>query len=170
MQLGKRPLLWQRLRNQLQHRGGALGREPPERSGQATQPGRGPEATRIGQRLGEDEPQQAVAQAALAALLGVGPVGGDELVVAHARGAGRDARVAPHAAVDERGCLLDLERALEHLLHQEDPAAGRVHLLAEDDVGGARGQAEAAVDALLDGRGHLLRLGLQLVCLDLVEH
>ena len=72
----------------------------------------------------------------------------DQLVVLHARRAGGDARHAAEAAVE-----MGHERRrdlLVPLLHQHDPPARRVHLLAPEHVGRAGGQAEAAVDAVGD--------------------
>jgi len=59
----------------------------------------------------------------------------DQLVVLHARRAGRHARHAAEAAVE----VLDHRRRdlLVALLHQHYPPARRVHLLAPQHVGGA---------------------------------
>ena len=51
-------------------------------------------------------------------------------------------------------CVFERERAFEHLLHQHDAAAWRIHLLPEFAVRRARGEAEAAVDARLNGARH----------------
>ena len=72
----------------------------------------------------------------------------EQLVVLDPRRAGRDAGHAAEAVVEvlhERGG--DLVVAL---FHQHDPPARRVHLLAPENVGGAGGQAEAAVNAVVD--------------------
>ena len=50
--------------------------------------------------------------------------------------------------------LFQLQLALEHLLHQDDAAARRVHLLTEHAVRGARGQTEPAMHAGLSGSRH----------------
>ena len=72
----------------------------------------------------------------------------DQLVVLHPRRAGGHAGHAAEAAVE----VLDHRRRdlLVALLHQHDPPARRVHLLAPQHVGRARGQAEAAVHAVVD--------------------
>src|SRR5262249_13921000 len=84
-----------------------------------------------------------------------------QTVVLDSRGAGGHAGHATQAAVevlDER--VRQLDRALDEALHQPDPAARRVGLLLpERPVRGARRQAEATVDAVVDqrrvdGHGH----------------
>ena len=78
----------------------------------------------------------------------------DELVVLDAGRAGGDARHAAEAAVEVRA---HLRRGLAALLvadaHEHDAPARRVHLVLEDRVARARGQAEPAVDAVRDQVG-----------------
>ena len=72
----------------------------------------------------------------------------------HTRRAGRDAGHAAQAAIemlDHRA--VEPDSALIGEFHQVDPPAGRVHLLAPEQVGGAGRQAEAAVDAVVDELG-----------------
>ncbi len=66
--------------------------------------------------------------------------------------------------------LLEVQRALEHLLHQEDAPARRVHLLAHRHVGRAGRQAEAAVHAAADRVRHRLALGAERRGVDVVLH
>ena len=61
---------------------------------------------------------------------------------------------ATEAAVHMRQRVGERERAFEHLLHEHDAAARRVHLLAEFAVRRARGEAESAMHARLDGARH----------------
>ena len=76
----------------------------------------------------------------------------DDPVVLHARRAGGHAGHAAEAGVDVLHQRVGHRRALEALVHQVDPAARRVHLLAPQHVGRTAGQAEPAVDALGDQR------------------
>src|SRR5262249_37906148 len=66
----------------------------------------------------------------------------------HARGAHRLAGAAAEAEIEmrDRG-VAQLEPSLRERLHDEDAAARRVHLGAEDGERGAVREAEAAVDA-----------------------
>ena len=75
----------------------------------------------------------------------------DEPPIRDARGARRLARPALYAQVpvlDDAG--LDAGASLKHRLHQRDAAPRRLRLEARLDVGGARVEAEAAVDALVE--------------------
>ncbi len=58
----------------------------------------------------------------------------------------------PEAGVEVRDHRVGHRLALEALLHQVDPAARRVHLLAPQHVGRTGGQAEPAVHAVADQR------------------
>ncbi len=98
----------------------------------------------------------------------------DELVVLDAGGAGGHAGHAAEAVVHV-GAEVLVERgfALGGFGHHVDAAAGRVHLLAPEDVGGAGGEAEAAVDAVGEELffGGVVRVeGAGLRGLDLGEH
>ncbi len=82
--------------------------------------------------------------------LELGARGFDQPVVLHAGGAGGHAGHAAQAPVE----MLDVAVgepgfAFGAQLHQVDAPAGRIHLFAPQRVGGAGGQAEAAVDALV---------------------
>ena len=73
----------------------------------------------------------------------------DELVVLDAGGAGGHAGHAAEAVVHVAAeGLVERRVALRRVLHHVDAAARRVHLFAPEHVGGACGQAEAAVDAV----------------------
>ena len=77
----------------------------------------------------------------------------DQLVVLHSRGAGGHAGHAAQAIVHMQAeALVERSVALGGLLHHVDAAAGRIHLLAPEHVGGAGGEAEAAMYAVLDQR------------------
>src|SRR5262249_43223959 len=101
---------------------------------------------------GEDEAAEpALAEAAPVVVLDLGARLLDERVVLHAGRAGGHAGHAAQAAVevaDDR--RVEARLRVGELLHEVDPAARRVHLLAPRDVGRAGRQAEAAVDAGLD--------------------
>ena len=56
----------------------------------------------------------------------------------------------------------------QHILHQVDASARRIHLFAEQVVGRASGQAEAAMHALLDRFGHFRRA--YVITYDLMAH
>ena len=60
--------------------------------------------------------------------------------------------------------------ALERLLHQDDAAARRVHLLAEHPVGRAGGEAEPAVDAGRDRPRHAVAVRAELSGWNLMLH
>ena len=69
--------------------------------------------------------------------------------------------------------LVERGFALRGFGHHVDAAAGRVHLLAPEDVGGAGGEAEAAVDAVGEELffGRVVRVeGAGFRGLDLGEH
>src|SRR3954471_2048607 len=75
----------------------------------------------------------------------------DQLVVLHAGRTGGHAGHAAQAAVEVRDHLgRDLLALLVADPHQQDAPARRVHLVLEDGVARARGQAEAAVHAVAD--------------------
>jgi hypothetical protein len=75
----------------------------------------------------------------------------DQLVVLDSRRAGGHAGHAAQAAVEVRDHLLGQHAVLRQALPGEhDPAPGGVGLIGPEDVGRARVQAEAAVDAPID--------------------
>ncbi len=129
-----------------------IGRTQPgerQRTPERGEPERPPHPAWIRQRREHHAPLQAVA--ARPPVLGLDVVARrlDQLVVADSRGAARHARQAAEAAVevlDDGG--VERDGAVELRLDQLDPAARRVHLLAPQQVGRARRQAEAAVDAV----------------------
>ena len=153
--------------------GGLLGRAPrrcdlghrPEPSGERdlaaewseTQGGAHP--ARVGQQLEQRPPHEAVPERARHLVLD--PLAGrrDQEVVLDAGGAGGHAGEAAEAAVEVlRHGRVERQRPVEIRLHQLDPAPRRVHLLVPDDVRGAGGEAEAAVDALGRERAEVDRL------------
>ncbi len=77
----------------------------------------------------------------------------DEGVVLHPGRAGGHARHAAQAGVPVRHHRVAHRLPVQALLHQVDPAARGVHLLAPQHVGRAGRQAEAAVHAVADQRG-----------------
>ena len=124
----------------LRHRRGAAEGGEPQRSSHATG---------IGEESKEEPTDEAVAQRSIELLLDCCARALDEPVVAHARGARRQARHAPEAAIEVlRHGRVERDRPVEPSVHEVDPPARRVHLLAPEHVGRARRQAEAAVDAV----------------------
>ncbi len=76
--------------------------------------------------------------------------GFDQFPVIHSRGAGRHAGDAAEARIKMADpVFVHLRFAFESQFHQVNSAARRIHFLAPERIGGARGQAKAAVDALL---------------------
>ena len=102
--------------------------------------------------------------------LGFGPEGHEKFAVLHAGGAGGDARETSETAVDVPQGVTDREVTVEHLLHQHDTPARRVHLLTEHLVGRAGRQAEPAVDARLDGTRHRGAVRMRRVKRNVVFH
>src|ERR687891_2135674 len=75
----------------------------------------------------------------------------DETVVLHAGRACGDARHTSETAIDVGNHRARHLRALtQSALHEHDPTTRRVHFLPPQDVRGACGQAEAAMDAVVD--------------------
>ena len=126
--------------------------EPPRHRYHSTErrePERGAHAPRIRKRPEEESAQEPVGGRAAVLLLD-GVAGRlDQPVVADARGARREARHAPEAAIEvRRHGRVQRHRPVEPGVHEVDPTAWGVHLLVPEHVGGARRQAEAAVDAV----------------------
>ena len=145
-------------RRDLGHRAEPPGeRQPAAERGEAE---RRPHPPRIWEKLEERTAHEPVAERA--AGLGLDRLARrlDQLVVLDAGGAGGDARHAAEAAVEVPGHRrVERDRAVEVRLHQLDPAARRVHLLAPQQVGGAGRQAEAAVDAVARQRAEHVGCG-----------
>ena len=79
-----------------------------------------------------------------------------QVAVGHAAGTGGLAVAAGQAAVQVQLRLARDRRTFQHLLHQVDAAARAVEFVAQQLVGGASGEAEAAVHAFAqDGLGLL---------------
>ena len=167
---GQRLSRRQRPGEKLKHRPERGRKGVRQRARTPTQKRRKPKAPRVGQRLERHRPLQPVDRFALAVFLCVGAERCDQIAVFDPGRARGFTRLAAEAVVDVRQRVVELDLALEHLLHQEDAAAWRVHLLAELDVGGAGRQAEAAVHARLDRVGHAGRLRPVLLDLDFVAH
>ena len=126
----------------------AFGTETPAGGQQRRQ---GAQALGVGEGLEQQLAQRALARRALVAALDLRAHALDEAVVAHARGAGGDARHAAQAAVEVRDHLIrHRPLGVEPVVDQHDPPAGRVGLGAPQDVGGAGLQAEPAVHAVVD--------------------
>ena len=102
--------------------------------------------------MGEDEfAEEAVSERARSVALNLGARGLDELVVFHARGARRDAGHATEAVVHVKAeARVEGGFAVGCLLDHVDTAARRIHFLTPENVGGAGGQAEAAVYAIVN--------------------
>ena len=111
--------------------------------------GDGARPVRVGEELEDHLPESLVVGPPLVAALDLPARGLDELVVLHARGAGRDAGHAPEAEVPVADHLVVHRLLGEALVHEVDAPARGVHLLPEEDVGRAGRQAEAAVDAVV---------------------
>ena len=103
---------------------------------------------RPGEQLEDQPPVRALERRALEVALELRARVLDQLVVLHPGRAGGHARHAAEAAVEVRH---ERRRDLVvPLLHQHDPPARRVHLLAPEHVRRAGRQAEAAVHAVAD--------------------
>ncbi len=113
----------------------AEGEERPGEEGEAQQPAEG-----------------AVGERARHLLLHQGAADVHEPAVLDARRAGGLARAAGEAAVEVHLRLRGHGGALERLLHEVDAPARAVELVAQQVVGRARGEAEAAVHALAQDR------------------
>src|SRR5437660_1034691 len=84
------------------------------------------------------------------------PKGTDQIAVRHAAGAGRFAGETAEATIDVRLRALPWQISFQHLFHQDDASARRVHLLAQFGIRWARSEAETAMDASLHCMGHRL--------------
>ena len=135
-------------RRDLRHRA-----EPPgerELAAERREPQRGAQAPRIREQLEEQRRARAGRRPARR-VVGLDRLARrlDQPVVLDARRAGGHACHAAEAEVevaDDR--RVERDRPVEVRLHQLDPAARRVHLLAPEQVRRAGGQAEAAVHAV----------------------
>ena len=114
--------------------------------------------------------RNAVKQAALRSWRRKGAVTGEQCAVLDARGAGGDAAEAAEAAVNVRLRLCGGQAALQHGFHQHDAAARRVGFVAQQLVGGAGGQAKAAMHTRADCVGHGWRLCAKLFNGNVVLH
>jgi len=141
-----------------QHGGGGCQRRDArqqrrQRFGQGRQAQRGGKPALARQQPGQQGPPGAVGEGPLVTLLHIVAGVVDQLGVIDAGGAGGGAGQAGKAAVDvfdhlwRRICV-----GLQHFLDQIDAPARAIQLVAEQDIGGAGGGAEAAVDAFADHR------------------
>src|SRR6266436_6435389 len=73
----------------------------------------------------------------------------DQLAVRHAAGTGRFTSQASKAPVNVRLRALPWQIPFQHLFHQNNSPAWRIHLLAEFGIGWAGRQTEAAMHASL---------------------
>ena len=133
-----------RIGNQFQHPLPSTGRY---RFGEAAGQHRQAEAGGIGECLRHKKSPRPLQPSALYMPLGKRAKRTDQVAVRHAAGTGRLAGEAAEAAVDMRRGGSKTERALEHLLHQHDPPARRIHLLPQFLVGRAGGETKTAVHA-----------------------
>jgi hypothetical protein len=86
----------------------------------------------------------------------------DQLVVLDSGGADRHTGHAAEAGVEVMyGLRREGDLAFVDELHLVDAAARRVHFFAPEGVRGAGGQAEAAVDALVDERRGRRMVGIE---------
>src|SRR5215218_10399807 len=149
-------------RGQPLHGGQAPGQQslqqarPPGQAGQARAlveaqgAAQQPQPPWVGEQPEAQGPEGPVAARARVAALDLLAGGLDQLAVLDPGRAGGDAGHAAQALVEVADHLVVHGLALAPDLHQVDAAPGRVHLLAPEHVGRAGGQAEAAVDAVVD--------------------
>ena len=151
----------------VERHGGAISVIAPRRPGSGSLRPSGarrsaePIRLRIGEELEEGRANEPIAERALRRRLDRLPGRLDQPVVLHAGGTRSHAGHAPEAEIEvpDDG-RVERDRAVQVRLHQLDPAAWRVHLLAPEKVGRARRQAEAAVDAVARERAeHVRRRG-----------
>ena len=137
----------------------------PYRSNQGERQERHAQPSRIRKDREDRAAEQAVAERSWMATLDLAARGLDERGVLHA---GRTRCHACHAA--QTGVEMIDERRrhpgppFETGLHQIDSAARRIHLLAPQDVGGARRQTEAAMHAFVDERRIRRVVGVECIC------
>ena len=109
----------------------------------------GSHPARIREHSEEQPAQQRLAERPLVFGFDRGPGRLDESVVADSRGTRADARHASEAAVEVLSDrVVEGHGSVEPRVHEVDPAARRIHLLVPEDERRARGEAEAAVDAV----------------------
>jgi hypothetical protein len=160
----------QRLGQQRQHGLDLRGQQALNEAAQAAHRRCRAEAAGVGQRLAHQRARQPVHRAAFACGLGVCPIRHQQLAVFHAGRTGGHAPKAAQAAVDVGRGVFGLDLALQHVLHQHNSSARRVHFLAEQLVGRADRQAETAVHAHADGLGHRFAARANLVNRDHMLH
>jgi hypothetical protein len=145
---------WQLPGQQGEHGAESFGEEAREEFAEAAET-RGPaEATGIWKGGGNEPAAEAIEKGARAGFFRPRAEGGDEVAIGDTAGAGGFAGEAAEAGVNVGLRGGGGEGAFEDLFHQDDAAAGAIHFLAEDAVGGAGGEAKAAMDAGLDSAGH----------------
>ena len=121
------------------------------------------EASRIRQRGEHGAAAEPIHERPLPFGLGLHAERREQIAVGDARRTCGDARQAAEAAIDVRQRLLQRQLALEHVLHQEDASARRIHLLAEHAIGGTRGQTESAMHARRHGPRHVRAVRSQMI-------
>ena len=121
--------------------------DEPERNRQQ------PEARRIWEREKEQTTEKAIAERPRMMMLDRGARFLDERCIANARWTCSLAGHTAKARIKVRDdAIAHWDSLLEPGAHQVDPAARRIHFLAEDHVARTRRQAESAVDALVHQR------------------
>ena len=106
---------------------------------------------RVGKGLEQQAPERAFARRARVVALDLGADALDQSVVLDAGRTRGDARHAAEAAIEMGHHLLgDLGGAVQPLVDEHDSPARRVGLLGPEHVRGARIEAEAAVNAVVD--------------------
>src|SRR3954451_24467490 len=126
-----------------------LGEQAAERSPQCE---RGTKEAAVRQRARKRPALESLARRARDLLLDQVAADVDELAVLHAGGTRRLAGTAGEATVEVQLRALRDRCALEHLLHEIDAAARAVELVAQQGIGRAGVEAEAAVHALAQDR------------------
>ena len=142
----------QRPRQQTQEPGGAHEALEPAHLVEAQPRGGQREQARVRKQHVEIHPAKESAEGAAGALsLDVGTRGFDQLAIGNRGGTHRLAGAAAEAEIEVRGGGVgEADAPLRHGLDEEDPAARRIHLGAENGKGRAIGEAEAAVHAAVD--------------------
>ena len=141
--IGRRP----RRRDLLQRSQRARCRKPAEKQCRSQPPPVRKDGEDAGAHKPVERPSAMVLLDVVAGLL-------DQPVVLHTRRARRNARHAAETPIEvfDDG-VAQRDRPVHEALHQVDAPARRVHLLVPEGIGGARREAEAAVDAVCDQLG-----------------
>ncbi len=158
------------LGHQIEHRLERRRRHWTEHFAKLPQPRGHPEPCRKRNGLRGNQPPEPFAQRPLHHRLRERAKWTDEIAIGHAAGAGRFARQATQATVHVRLRRRQRQRAFEHLFHQHDTPARRIHLLSQLAIRGACRQAKAAMHAGLHRAGHRRPERPERLRWDLVQH